>query len=91
MAIRALVPYAILGVIGAGGAFAGFSTSNTAVTADAVATPPTTVAVVTPSTGPVIVHAALERTVLPVDANDVFARRLAIASSTSDFLPVGLE
>lgn len=72
MAIRALVPYAILGVIGAGGAFAGFSSSGSNVTAEPVVTPP--LAVLTSSTGPVIVHAALERTVLPVDANDVFAR-----------------
>jgi Ca-activated chloride channel homolog len=73
MAVKALVPYAILGVIGAGGAFAGFSTTS----GTSGATPPVagTEARPTPAAnGPVIAHAALERTVLPVEANDVFAR-----------------
>lgn len=81
MAIKALVPYAILGVIGAGGAFAGFSSSGSSGTpvATPVATPPAAPVAVTPPTtpagnGPVIVHANLERTVLPVEAGDVFAR-----------------
>lgn len=73
MAIKALVPYAILGVIGAAGAVAGFSTGSPPPDAT-----PTTVATPVPAqpqgNGPVIVHAALERTVLPVDATEVFAR-----------------
>ena len=84
MAIKALVPYAILGVIGVAGAVAGFGSAADATVANPTKPPVAPVApvapVVTPTAqpadpnAPVIVHAGLERTVLSTNGGDVFAR-----------------
>ena len=73
--MKVLIPYAILGAIGTAGAFAGVSTlAPQATIATAANTTATVTPVVTPGNGAVLVHAALDRTVLPMAGGEVFAR-----------------
>jgi Ca-activated chloride channel family protein len=67
--MKALIPYAILGVIGTAGAVAGTSVPTSLPPAVPAATPVTKA-----QNGPVLVHAALDRTVLPAAGGEVFAR-----------------
>src|SRR5688500_18179356 len=68
--MKALIPYAILGAIGTAGAVVGVSGATSSAT-DPVA--PVTTPLATPAVnknGPVIVHAALDRTALPANGGD---------------------
>lgn len=90
--MKALIPYAILGAIGTAGAFAGVSSSAGTPAVNAPAPAVTTVASVN---GPVLVHAALDRTVLPLGGGEVFARialeGVVPTSEASARVPVSLS
>ena len=67
--MKAIIPYAILGIVGTAGAVAGVS--GAVGSPDA---PQPNAPVTSPKDAPVIVHTALDRTALPQNGGDVFAR-----------------